>query len=93
MGTHISDVKPEKTVDCATPVNPETMPEQLPIASDAERASKHSKDSVEKVPEKEPFNPDAEPEYPSTRRVIPIVAALYMSFFLVALVSRSQSSL
>lgn len=28
----------------------------------------------------------AEPEYPSMRRVIPIVAALYVSIFLVALV-------
>ena len=92
MGEHNSDVKPEKTVDCATPANPETMPERLPIRSDAEMASKHSGDSIEKVPEKEPFNPDAEPEYPSTRRVIPIVAALYMSFFLVALVSRLPSS-
>ena len=93
MGKQISDVKPGKPVNSAPPANPETMPEQLPIASDAEIASKHSKDSIEKVPEKEPYNPDAEPEYPSRRRVIPIVAALYMSIFLVALVSRSPSSL
>ena len=92
MAKFISGVKPGKPVDFATPANPETMPEQLPIGPDAEMASKHSKDSIKKVTEKEPFNPDAEPEYPSTRRVIPIVAALYMSFFLVALVSRSPFS-
>lgn len=92
MGNFLSGVRPGKPVDSATPANPETMPEQIRIGSDAEMTSKHSKDSIEKVPGKEPFNPDEEPEYPSTRRVIPIVAALYMSFFLVALVSRSPFS-
>ena len=88
MGKHSSDVKP---VDSA-PAIPETFPEQLPSGPDAEMASRHSKSSIEKAPKDEPFDPDAEPEYPSTRRVIPIVAALYMSFFLVALVSCSPSS-
>lgn len=35
---------------------------------------------------------DTEREYPSMRRVIPIVAALYMASFLVALVSRPKLS-
>ena len=89
MGKHTSDLKPEKPVDSAPPANPETFPEQLPTGPDADMASKHSKNSIEKGSKEEPFNPDAEPEYPSTRRVIPIVIALYLSFFLVALVSRS----
>ena len=88
MDKHTSDLKPEKPVYSAPPANPETFPE-LPTGPDAEMASKHSKSSLEKSSKEEPFNPDAEPEYPSTRRVIPIVIALYLSFFLVALVSRS----
>ena len=89
MGKHTSDLKPEKPVDSAPPANAETFPDQLPTGPDTEMASKHSKSSIEKGAEEEPFNPDAEPEYPSMRRVIPIVIALYLSFFLVALVSRS----
>ena len=90
MGKYSSDVKPSVP---APPVNPETFPEQLPSKPDADMASKHSKTSIDKGSEMEPFNPDAEPEYPSTRRVIPIAGALYLSFFLVALVSRFPQSL
>lgn len=89
MGKHTSDLEPEKPVDSAPPANPETSPEQLPAGPDADMASKHSRNAIEKGSKEEPFNPDAEPEYPSTRRVIPIVIALYLSFFLVALVSHS----
>ena len=88
MSKCASDLKPEKPVDSAPPANPETFPEQLHTGPDADMASKDSKNSIEKGSKEEPFNPDAEPEYPSTRRVIPIVIALYLSFFLVALVSR-----
>lgn len=93
MGKLSSDVKPEKLVDSAPPANPGTIPDQLPTSLDAEAGSRHSKSSIEKAPKDEPFNPDAEPEYPSTRRVIPIAGALYLSFFLVALVSRLPQSL
>ena len=89
MGKHTSDLKTEKPVGSSPPANPEAFPDKLPTGPDAEMASKYSKNSIEKGSKEEPFNPDAEPEYPSTRRVIPIVIALYLSFFLVALVSRS----
>ncbi|KAL2057418.1 hypothetical protein ABVK25_002471 [Lepraria finkii] len=42
------------------------------------------KDPWRRTTEKPPLN-EAKQEFPSTKRVIPIVAALYMAFFLVAL--------
>lgn len=41
----------------------------------------------EEMDKKQTNRSDAEPTYPSTAKVIPIVLALYMSMFLVALVS------
>ena len=87
MGIQFPDLTPQKPVDSALPAKPETIPNQLPKGSDGEMASKHSRNSIDKGSKDEPFNPDAEPEYPSTRRVIPVAGALYLSFFLVALVS------
>lgn len=71
------------TASIPPPVNPETMAEKLPAlqSSDSEELSK--------VPTNELEKQETEPEYPSMRRVVPIVAALYMSFFLVALVRSS----
>lgn len=62
------------------PSNPETMPEKLPSSPE---------EGIEKLEKKQTNKSDIpEPEYPSTAKVIPIVAALYMTFFLVALVGQ-----
>ena len=61
------------------------MLEKLPSDTDADMGWEER--SVEKTTEKPPPNEEAEQEFPSTKRVIPIVAALYMAIFLVALVS------
>ena len=68
----------ENVPSIAAPATQEAFVEKLPASqtSDAESGPK-----MEKLSKQE-----TEPEYPSLRRVIPIVAALYMCFFLVALV-------
>ena len=63
------------------PMNPEAMPEKiiLPDGKDQEMEQQLEKKQTNKsdIPE---------PEYPPLSKVIPIMAALYMTFFLVALV-------
>lgn len=89
MGDQHYAVNPEKGVEASTistppPANPETILDNLPSHTDADMGWEER--SVEKTTEKPPLN-KAKQEFPSTKRVIPIVAALYMAFFLVALVS------
>lgn len=60
------------------PANPETMPENIETASS---------EGTEELERKQTNKSDMpEPEYPTMAKVIPIVAALYAAFFLVALV-------
>ena len=60
------------------PTNPEAMPEKI---QSLERVNSQQ---LQKKAINESDTPD--PEYPTTRRVIPIVVSLYMAFFLVGLV-------
>ena len=92
MGEHVHEGTPEKGVDgppasVSPPANQDTMVEKLPSHRDAEI---QSRSSMERAREKPADKSNDEPEYPSIKRVIPIVAALYMAFFLVALVSPPQ---
>lgn len=59
------------------------MVEKLPASQSSEAQE------LLKTPMENRDKHDAEPEYPSLQRVIPIVFALYMAFFLVALVRPS----
>jgi len=88
MGEETHTVEPvealtlSKTISIPPPANPETMVEKIHTSQPSE-TGKLSGPPMEKLTKQ-----DTEPEHPSMRRVIPIVAALYMAFFLVALVSR-----
>ena len=71
-------------------------------ATGSEHGSHGSRGSIsDSGPEKAPqpdgpppaIDPNAEPEFPSMRKVLVIMAALYMSFFLVALVHPPPSPL
>ena len=61
----------------APPANPETMPEKIQATTEGTQELGKKQTNKSDIPE---------PEYPPMAKVIPAVAALYMAFFLVALV-------
>ncbi|KAK4695071.1 MFS transporter, DHA2 family, glioxin efflux transporter, partial [Lecanoromycetidae sp. Uapishka_2] len=81
--THVTEPEEATEINMSTstppPANTETMAEKLPpsLSSEPEELSKVPTNKLEKH--------ETEPEYPSLRRLIPSVAAIYMAFFLVAL--------
>lgn len=90
MAEHTRPVETEKHVEASPdvlppPADPETNPEMAP---DWPSHAKEELDKETEVLAKEQTKQSdiPEPEYPSMAKVIPIVAALYMAFFLVALV-------
>jgi len=67
------------------PIPTQTNPEMTP-----EKMQSTVKEDTEELEKKQTNKSDiAEPEYPPMAKVVPIVAALYMAFFLVALVRPS----
>ena len=74
--------------DMPPPAHPGALPERM----DANLAE-GSEDQEEELEKKQTNKSDIpEPEYPSFAKVIPIMASIYMTFFLIALVSSTSLS-
>ena len=79
QSTHDTSAKTfEGSLDpISAPVNAETMPEKLPVPNGATDELEKKQTNKSDIPE---------PEYPPMIKIVPIIAAIYMTFFLVALV-------
>ncbi|KAL2037090.1 hypothetical protein N7G274_010217 [Stereocaulon virgatum] len=88
MGEQYQTVDAEKVVECSTPsipppADPEIMLGKTPSPSDVDLEREDRLGG--KAKEQPSISQETEQDFPSTKRVVPIVIALYMNSFLVAI--------
>lgn len=80
----------EKNMEQAKAVETSSIGSSRPPPGDQETVTGNMKQSqieaAEGLTQSKTNQSEAEPEYPSTKKLIPTVIALYLAFFLVALV-------